>query len=146
MGIVCCRCPTSLTLLSLLLFPLSSHSYAIKSSRQYLPPIPGYIPVYIQDGDEPPDVESIVKQTREAEVINEDNGSKEKIEAARNVDDALKDSEVEIVQQLTRGPQQTVQHARLFFNVPSIEEKQINPDINSHLSDQAINNFPEKPS
>lgn len=30
-----------------------------KTYRQVLPPIPGYIPVYIQDGDVPPDVESI---------------------------------------------------------------------------------------
>ncbi|KAG8273963.1 hypothetical protein J6590_011513 [Homalodisca vitripennis] len=31
----------------------------VKLPRQYLPPQPGYIPVYIQDGDTPPDVESI---------------------------------------------------------------------------------------
>lgn len=31
----------------------------VKAARQYLPPLPGYIPVYIQDGESPPDVESI---------------------------------------------------------------------------------------
>lgn len=32
---------------------------SVKAARQYLPPLPGYIPVYIQDGESPPDVESI---------------------------------------------------------------------------------------
>lgn len=37
----------------------SIEAMPVKSARQYLPPLPGYIPVYIQDGESPPDVESI---------------------------------------------------------------------------------------
>ncbi|XP_046672727.1 uncharacterized protein LOC124362343 isoform X2 [Homalodisca vitripennis] len=42
----------------LFFFPPTS-AMPVKLPRQYLPPQPGYIPVYIQDGDTPPDVESI---------------------------------------------------------------------------------------
>lgn len=83
-----------------------------KTYRQVLPPIPGYIPVYIQDGDVPPDVESIYEIASTllqappqpnsdapaddivfpAQIYDKDNN---------NEDDSLKESEAFIMHQLT---------------------------------------------
>ncbi|RZF48342.1 hypothetical protein LSTR_LSTR010305 [Laodelphax striatellus] len=98
-----------ITVLCFLLLPLLAASAALrKSSRQYLPPIPGYVPVYIQDGDIPPDVSSLVRQ---AAASARDDTASDAAAAADDADAPLKESGHEIVQQLTQGPV-----ARLFLN------------------------------
>ncbi|XP_022201845.2 uncharacterized protein LOC111058605 [Nilaparvata lugens] len=109
-------------LLCFLLLPLLAASVPLrKSSRQYLPPIPGYVPVYIQDGDIPPDVSSLVRQAASArndvisarnDVHQADTISSDSISSDADADSPLNESGQEIVQQLTQGPA-----ARLFLNV-----------------------------
>lgn len=72
----------------------------VKTVRQYLPPKPGYVPVYIQEGDTPPDVASIyegpVEDEADTDALSDD---------SQDLDDsslrALRQSEEFIIQQLT---------------------------------------------
>lgn len=53
----------SLTAIRLMYRPIPDAAPTKPRQRQYLPPLPGYIPVYIQDGETPPDVESLSDQS-----------------------------------------------------------------------------------
>ncbi|XP_054269719.1 uncharacterized protein LOC128991033 [Macrosteles quadrilineatus] len=98
-------------LLFLFIFYLSPTSEAFPVSsprqRQYLPPLPGYIPVYIQHGETPPDVEALSDQSPTQDKMDTDVAEvPEKADGEDSLDDidslrALRESEEFIVQQLT---------------------------------------------
>lgn len=79
------------------------------AARQFLPPQPGYIPVFIQDGETPPDVESIYEVLNQQGVQSDGQENPDSAESEpdpeMDLDEnmALRESKDFIVQQLLSG-------------------------------------------
>ncbi|KAK9505719.1 hypothetical protein O3M35_009709 [Rhynocoris fuscipes] len=117
---------------------------------QLLPSVPGYVPVYIQTGNVPPDVEALYQARKVAEL--DQTGSESEHKEVKIKDDNMKKEEtLEVVKQEEKEPEKPNQEEKTKEDVQQ-QQQEPQPEVQKEEGEtkppknNATNSSEEKPS